>query len=473
MTKHFNRIFNPTPDDERNDSMLYYRRTFWLALLTGFLLFIPFLIESKGVFLYFGDYNAQQIPFYEHCVQMVHDGNFGWDWLTDLGSNYIGSYSYYLLGSPYFWFMCLFPATWAPYLMAPMFIAKFVTAAVFSFAYLRRFVKNQHYAVIGALLYSFSGFGIYNIFFNQFHEVIAFFPLLLIGMEELIQNDRKGYFALAVAINAMINYFMFAGQVVFCIIYFLIRCSSKTFRIKLKSFFFLAVEAVIGALMSMVLFLPAALAIIDNPRMGSSYSGWGMLYYRSGGEFYTNRYLSIIESFFFPPDIPSRKNFIVDNNARWASLTAYLPLFSMTGVIAYIAKRKKAWFSWLIIVLIVMALVPLGNSTFFLLNSSYYARWYYMLILVMTGATVIALDRKFSFKPGLIVCGAVCTAFTVALGLTWKANEDDASVFTLGQPAFIDRFWVYVIIAFVSLAAVYVLTKYFRGKRYFNRIITY
>ena len=128
---YFEKIFRPTPEDERRDSFLYYKRTFWLSLLTGVLLFLPFLIESKGVFLYFGDYNAQQIPFYEHCVQMVHDGNFGWDWMTDLGSNFIGSYSYYLLGSPYFWFMCLFPATWAPYLMAPMFVAKFVTAALF------------------------------------------------------------------------------------------------------------------------------------------------------------------------------------------------------------------------------------------------------------------------------------------------------------------------------------------------------
>ena len=117
--------------------------------------------------------------------------------------------------------MCLFPASWAPYLMAPIYILKFVTAAVFSFAYLKRFVKNQHYAVIGALVYAFSGFGLYNIFFNQFHEVIAFFPLLLIGMEELIQNDRKGFFAIAVFTNACMNNFMFAGQVVFCIIYFI------------------------------------------------------------------------------------------------------------------------------------------------------------------------------------------------------------------------------------------------------------
>ena len=52
--------------------------------------------------IYYGDYNVQQIPFYEHCVRMVHEGNFGWDWLADLGANFIGSYSYYLLGSPFF-----------------------------------------------------------------------------------------------------------------------------------------------------------------------------------------------------------------------------------------------------------------------------------------------------------------------------------------------------------------------------------
>lgn len=471
---YFEKIFRPTPEDERRDSFLYYKRTFWLSLLTGVLLFLPFLIESKGVFLYFGDYNAQQIPFYEHCVQMVHDGNFGWDWMTDLGSNFIGSYSYYLLGSPYFWFMCLFPATWAPYLMAPMFVAKFVTAALFSFAYIRRFVRDQHYAVIGALLYSFSGFGIYNIFFNQFHEVIAFFPLLLIGIEELVQNNRKGLFALAVAVNAMMNYFMFAGQVVFCIVYFLVRCSSKTFRITLKSFLLLALEAVLGAMMSMVLFLPAALAILDNPRIGSSYTGWEMLFYMTGGKLHTNRYLSIIECFFFPPDIPSRKNFIIDDNARWASLTAWLPLFGVSGVVAYIRKRRATWLTTLLIVLFLMALIPLGNSTFFLLNRSYYARWYYMMILMMSLATVIALDKKAVFRSGLIVCGTVCTAFTVLLGLTWKFDEESETVkYVLGQPEFIDRFWVNVVIAFAGIVAVYILTKYYRGRAGFDRLLSY
>ena len=41
-------------------------------------------------------------------------------------------------------------------------------------------------------MYAFSGYSIYNIFFNHFHEVIAFFPLLLIAMEEYFVDGRRG-----------------------------------------------------------------------------------------------------------------------------------------------------------------------------------------------------------------------------------------------------------------------------------------
>ena len=192
-----------------------------MLVAVGFIL--PYIFMSEGYFILYGDFNVQQIPFYQKCHELIRNGNVYWDFGTDLGANFIGSYSFYLLGSPFFWIMCLFPATWAPYLMAPMYMVKYMVAALFAYAYLQRFVKNKNYAVIGALLYSFSGFQIYNTFFNQFHDVVAFFPLLLIGMEEFVQNDRKGLFAIAVMINALINYFMFAGQVVFCILYFFFR----------------------------------------------------------------------------------------------------------------------------------------------------------------------------------------------------------------------------------------------------------
>ncbi len=43
------------------------------------------------------------------------------------------------------------------------------------YAYIRRFVRSPRAAAIGAMLYAFSGFQAYNIFFNHFQDVTAFF----------------------------------------------------------------------------------------------------------------------------------------------------------------------------------------------------------------------------------------------------------------------------------------------------------
>jgi uncharacterized membrane protein YfhO len=91
-------------------------------------------------------------------------------------------------------------------------------------------VRDKGYAFLGALLYAFSGFMTFNFFFNHFHEVAIFFPLILIALEELVINNRRGVFALAVAANAMINYWFFIGSAIFVVIYVFIRMTSRSGR---------------------------------------------------------------------------------------------------------------------------------------------------------------------------------------------------------------------------------------------------
>ena len=91
-------------------------RVFLLALGTGVLLFVPAIIAGKGCFLLVGDFNSQQVPFYKVAHAAIRNGEWGWNWLTDLGANFISSYSFYLLGSPFFWLTIPFPTDWLPYL---------------------------------------------------------------------------------------------------------------------------------------------------------------------------------------------------------------------------------------------------------------------------------------------------------------------------------------------------------------------
>ena len=89
--------------------MQYYRKAFFMAMIMGVILFMPFVIIDGGYFIYYGDYNAQQIPFYTLCNQAIKNGSFMWNWQTDLGANFIGSYSFYTLGSPFFWLTIRYP----------------------------------------------------------------------------------------------------------------------------------------------------------------------------------------------------------------------------------------------------------------------------------------------------------------------------------------------------------------------------
>ena len=81
----------------------YYFKAFSVAFLLATIVFLPFIIRDGGRFIFYGDFNAQQIPFYKLAHEAVTNGNMGWSHTSDLGANFVGSYSFYLLGSPFFW----------------------------------------------------------------------------------------------------------------------------------------------------------------------------------------------------------------------------------------------------------------------------------------------------------------------------------------------------------------------------------
>lgn len=409
-----------------NEIKKYNKNPFWwlllLSAICGIVTVGLVVYRNGGIFTYYGDYNCQQIAFYMHAHELVTSGQIGWDWNTDLGVNFIGSYSFYLLFSPFFWLTLPFETSMVPYLMAPLFVLKFMTCAVTSYFYIIRFVKDRRFAVIGGLLYAFSGYCIYNLFFNHFLDVVAFFPLILIGLEMLITEDRHGPFALAVALNAIVNYWFFIGEVVFTVLYFFIRITDKNVSDKFKKFLFVGAESVMGLLAAAVVVLPSVLAILDNPRTGADnfINGWNLWLYYS-----EQRIPAIIASFFFPPDMPSKQNMFTGQGAQWASMAGWLPLFGMSGVIAYCRCVKNDWLKKMIIACCVFALVPVLNSLFILFNHSFYARWYYMFILMLVLATAKALEssaeggeNSVDLRKGLIPSICVIVGLILILFLT-------------------------------------------------------
>ena len=446
-----------------NNSKTHYGTTFLLAFIMTLLIMGPFILVDKGFFLQYGDFNVQQYPFYMHAHDMLTNGAYGWDFKTDLGANFIGSYSFYNLGSPFFWLTLLFPNAAVPYLIGPLLAVKISLCAVSGYAYIRLFTRNDDWAVIGGLLYAFSGFSLFNIFFNHFHEPMIVFPLLLLALEKLMAEDKKGIFCLAVFINALVNYFFFTGEVIFVIIYYIIRLVSKgNWKLTAGKVVRIGFEAVLGLCLSAILLMPAVITVLTNPRVDSLLYGWSALLYGN-----SQRYLNILESFFFPPDLPARPNFTPDSNAKWGSIAAYLPVFGMIGVIAWVKSKEGHWLKRLFITLMFFAFIPILNSSFMLFNSTYYARWFYMLTLMTSLMTVLAFNRRaVNLKSGFIWAGGITLAIVLGIGLTLSRASTSTSEAKYGLYAYADRFWVYVgiaVLAYGAAVAVYILQN--RDKR--------
>ncbi|MBQ3265559.1 MAG: YfhO family protein [Ruminococcus sp.] len=447
----------------KNDRRPYALYAFLWAFLLSAVIIIPIMVYDKGYFLYYGDFNVQEIPFYQLAHDSIRSGNTGWSHLTDLGSNFVGSYSFYLLGSPFFWLTVPLPSSWVAYTFGPLLMLKLAFSSLSAYIYLRRYVRQQRSAMIGGVIYAFSSFSVYNIFFFHFHEAIIVFPLLLAALDDFHDTKRRGVMTLAVFLSATVNYYFFIGQVIFVIIYYVIKMISKSYRFRLRDFIYLAIECILGFCMSFFLFLPSIAAIMSNSRLSDIINGWDVLLYAK-----SQRYVQIFVSLFFPGDIPAKNNFTPSAGGKWSSVAAYLPMFSMTFVIGYLRTRKHAFFRRLVLILLLMAAVPGLNSLFQLLNSAYYARWFYMLTLMMTAVTVRSLDEpdKVDFNKGFMPTAIITLITATLIGfMPEKIKEGtEAGQYSIGIESSTMDYWIMAAFAIVGLALTYLIWYFYRKK---------
>lgn len=457
-----------------NNSKGKYLFVFFTAAIIMLIIILPLFIYNKGFFLYYGDYNSQQIPFYKHVHEAVANGGlFGWDWGTDLGSPLFTSYSFYNTGSPFFWVTELFPENLTIMLIPILLAIKTGVAALTSYAYIGRFISNRNACFIGAMLYAFSGFQAYNVFFNHFHDAVAFFPLLLLALEMNIKDDKKGVFGLCTALCAIVNYYFFIAEVVFVVIYFIIRCTDKSFKITFSKLLRFAFEAIAGTLIACIVLVPSYYSICDNPRVDEYLTGTDMIVYSD-----KFRILRIIQGFFMIPDPPARVNLFNSDTARWASIAGYLPMFSMAGVVAFMRAKKGNWMKTLIITSMVFAFVPVLNSSFQLFKGTYYARWFFMPILIMCVMTAYAFDDEnassdepVDLKKGIPAVGIVLASSLAVFCLPVTNDNGDYEFFKIAE--YPELFYIQFIVSAALFAELIIVVYQFKRSKNYVKTVSF
>lgn len=437
----------------------YALKAFLWGVIISAIFIVPYLIKDKGMYVYYGDYNIQIIPFYQTMVDAVRSGSFGWNWYTDLGTSLIGGYGYYSLGSPFFWIMALFPSECVPYVLGPLTILRFGLVALAAYIYLKRYTRDKNHAVIGAMVYAFSGFSLYNMVFH-FIDVLLLFPLLLAALDSFVIDRKHGRFAVMVAVCAVVNYYLFVAEVIFCLAYWIVRLATKSYKMERREVLYLIFEAILGVGMALFMLLPSVYNTLGNSRMSeTTMTGWTYWLYETG-----YMYLEILLALFFPPELATESIYVPEFTAQWKSLNCWLPLFGVAGALAVLFnKRKNKWIRVLYGVCAVFAFVPLFNSSFQLFTESKYLRWFFMLSLIMALGSVIALeDPATKWKKSITWNFVLVLIAVVILAVTPTKKAD---TITIGLTGGAGVFWTFAALALLSIACLCLFIGLYKRNR--------
>lgn len=358
-----------------------------LGAVIGLISFAPVWIHHGGQYMEYGDYFLQYIPFIKELKRMVLSGNMAYSWNSFLGDNFIGAYSYYTIFNPFAWFVALFPDEHILYATMFSILLKLAISMVSAMLYLRLFCKKDIYAVIGAFLYTFSGFTLVNTSFYFFLDVIAIFPFLLYGLELLMQERKRWVYIMALCLNAAINYYFFVSSVLFVVIYVIFRLElykPAAWRRHWRTFLHIAGCSIVGTGLAGIALVPSFFAILGSGKATETIGTKLLLMY------WPQNILERLRTFVAP--IESGRYHAFFDCSTWSSTGMYLPLFGCYGVILW-CIRKKDWLKKVCVFLTICYFVPVLNAAFNLFSSTDYTRWLYGMVLLFSLATILTLEE--------------------------------------------------------------------------------
>ncbi|MDO4798721.1 MAG: YfhO family protein [Coriobacteriales bacterium] len=418
-----------------------------LSLVTGLLSLGFFIAQDGGALTIRADFDLQQIPFTMALHnQIARGGLSGWCWNLDLGASAIQGFGFYELGSPFFWASMAFPANAFPYLVGWLYLTKYVVASMTSYLYFKRFVRHPA-AITAALLYAFSGFQATNLLFYHFHDVVACFPLMLVGIEKLMEDDRRWYwFMLSTALNCLVNYVFFVQSAIFLVLYFGFRFAPQLWRqgwrTLVRALLRCLAAGTLGVGIAAVLLVPSLIYVRQNPRATATTLGLSDVVWNPGS------LALLFEGILLPGEAMHAQSIVYQD--LYLSRCCWLPMVGVSLAIAYV-RRQRDWLGRLLIMLLVISLSPILVSAFLLMTGMYF-RWWYVFVLMLALASAHVIDEPDAYH---ISFGALVNALLI-VGLFAFVHVYDAIT---DKPVVFDslRFAILTAIALAGIACTMLL----------------
>jgi uncharacterized membrane protein YfhO len=167
-------------------------------------------------FLYFHEWMT--------AVLSGHGGNYGmWSWRLGLGADVFSTLSYYI-ADPFALLSLPFPAHLLEYVYEALYFFRILCAGLAAYAYLRTMKAKRFAAIAGSLVYVFSVY-LFQLTIRHpyFVDPMIWFPLILIGTEQVLARRRWYLLVGALAVAAVSNFYFFYQLAIIAAVYAVAR----------------------------------------------------------------------------------------------------------------------------------------------------------------------------------------------------------------------------------------------------------
>ena len=209
-----------------NSGKLYDNRFVFLAMLGSVMISVLIaycynMIPFKNYTILRMDLYHQYGPLFAELYERIkHGGSFLYSWNAGGGSSFLGNF-YNYLSSPLSLLVLLFSHENIPVAIGVIIFTKATLASASFTLYLKHSLNKHSYITAGfGILYAFSGYFIAYYWNLMWLDAFALLPIVLLGIERIINKGKPLTFILSLAFVMFSNYYMAYMVCIFSVIYF-------------------------------------------------------------------------------------------------------------------------------------------------------------------------------------------------------------------------------------------------------------
>jgi uncharacterized membrane protein YfhO len=260
------------------NNTIYYLTAFFLPFVILFLALLAENISFNGeTTILASDGFHQYVIFAENLRNILHGSDsLFYTFTSGLGLNFYALISYYLgsFFSPFVYFFSLKSMPDAIYLFT---LLKVACMGLTSFYSLRQLYPKvlKPFTVILSSSYALMSFAISQIEINMWLDVFILLPLIILGLNRLLNQKKFILYYLTLTILFSQNYYLGYMVAIFLVLYFLVQISKENhWKIRGRQFVDFTVVSILAGLSSCVMLLPTYLDLSTHGEKFSTFTEW-------------------------------------------------------------------------------------------------------------------------------------------------------------------------------------------------------